>query len=140
MSMLTVLITASRRCKAAKFLAASALPWFEEPGTYDDRVGLHLLVENAPPQIRIAAGEYIYVLDDARLLVEAQAVDVLQLDVTRCGGISNFLKISDLAEICLLAFICPYIHNYSYYALLRIPTRNERRIFLRSPAHRGNAL
>ena len=87
--------------------------WFEEPVSSDDRVGLHLLVERTPPPIRIAAGEYIYVLDDAALLVEAQAVDVLQADVTRCGGVTNFLKISDLAETChlpLSAHTSPSIH------------------------------
>ena len=87
--------------------------WFEEPVSSDDRKGLRLILKNAPPQIRIAAGEYIYVLDDARLLVEAQAVDVLQVDVTRCGGITNFLKVSDLAEIChlpLSAHTSPSIH------------------------------
>ncbi len=73
--------------------------WFEEPVTSDDRVGLHLLVEHAPPVMRIAAGEYIYVLDDARLLLEAQAVDVLQADATRCGGVTNFRKIGDACEI-----------------------------------------
>jgi len=87
--------------------------WFEEPVSSDDRAGLRLLVEHAPPPVRIVAGEYIYVLDDARLLVEAQAVDVLQVDVTRCGGITNFLKVSDLAEVChlpLSAHTCPSIH------------------------------
>jgi L-alanine-DL-glutamate epimerase-like enolase superfamily enzyme len=87
--------------------------WFEEPVSSDDRVGLHLLVEQTPPPIRIAAGEYIYVLDDAALLVQAEAVDVLQADVTRCGGITNFLKISDLAETChlpLSAHTSPSIH------------------------------
>jgi L-alanine-DL-glutamate epimerase-like enolase superfamily enzyme len=87
--------------------------WFEEPVTSDDLVGLRLLVEHAPASIRIAAGEYIYVHDDARALAEAKAVDVLQVDVTRCGGITNFLKISDLAESChlpLSAHTAPSIH------------------------------
>jgi L-alanine-DL-glutamate epimerase-like enolase superfamily enzyme len=72
--------------------------WFEEPVTSDDRVGLHLMVEHAPPVMDIAAGEYCYVLDDARLLLEAQAVDVLQADATRCGGVTNFLKIGQVCE------------------------------------------
>ena len=89
------------------------MTWFEEPVSSDDRVGLHLLVEQTPPPIRIAAGEYIYVLDDAALLVQAEALDVLQADVTRCGGVTNFLKISDLAETChlpLSAHTSPSIH------------------------------
>ena len=87
--------------------------WFEEPVTSDDRIGLHLLVERSPAVMKIAAGEYNYTLDDARLLIEAQAVDVLQTDVTRCGGISNFIKIGSLCEIChypYSAHTAPSIH------------------------------
>jgi len=87
--------------------------WFEEPVTSDDRVGLHMLVEHAPPIMNIAAGEYCYVLDDARLLLEAQAVDVLQADVTRCGGATNFLKIGHVCETYhfpLSAHTSPSIH------------------------------
>ncbi|MFL6414832.1 MAG: enolase C-terminal domain-like protein [Bryobacteraceae bacterium] len=99
--------------KSSQSFNELGVTWFEEPVTSDDRTGLHLLVERVPAAIRVAAGEYIYVLDDARLLVEAQAVDVLQVDVTRCGGITNFLKISHLAEIChvpLSAHTAPSIH------------------------------
>jgi L-alanine-DL-glutamate epimerase-like enolase superfamily enzyme len=95
--------------------------WFEEPVTSDDQAGLRLIRKHAPPPIRIAAGEYIYVLDDARLLVETQAVDVLQADVTRCGGITNFMKISDLAEIChvpLSAHTSPSVHATLCCALM----------------------
>jgi L-alanine-DL-glutamate epimerase-like enolase superfamily enzyme len=87
--------------------------WFEEPVTSDDRVGLHLMVERAPAVMDIAAGEYIYVLDDARLLIEAQAVDVLQADVTRCGGVTNFLKIGHVCETYhfpLSAHTSPSVH------------------------------
>lgn len=87
--------------------------WFEEPVTSDDRIGLRMLVEHAPPIMNIAAGEYCYVLDDARLLIEAQAVDVLQADVTRCGGVTNFLKIGHACEIYhlpLSAHTSPSVH------------------------------
>lgn len=87
--------------------------WFEEPVTSDDRTGLHFMVERSPAVMKIAAGEYNYTLDDARLLLEAQAVDILQTDVTRCGGVSNFIKIGDLCEIChypYSAHTAPSIH------------------------------
>ncbi len=99
--------------KATKF-GALGVTWFEEPVTSDDRAGLHMLVEHAPPVMNIAAGEYCYVLDDARLLIDAQAVDVLQADVTRCGGITNFLKIGHFCEAChvpLSAHTSPSIHG-----------------------------
>lgn len=87
--------------------------WFEEPVTADDRVGLQMMVEHAPPLMQIAAGEYTYVLEDARLLLEAHAVDVLQADVTRCGGVTNFLKIGEACEIYHFpysAHTCPSVH------------------------------
>jgi L-alanine-DL-glutamate epimerase-like enolase superfamily enzyme len=99
--------------------------WFEEPVTSDDRVGLHLLVEHAPPIMDIAAGEYCYVLDDARLLLEAQAVDVLQADVTRCGGVTNFLKIGNVCETYhfpLSAHTSPSVHATLCCAL--VPAMN----------------
>lgn len=78
--------------------------WFEEPVSSDDLVSLNLLVERMPTPLRIAAGEYIYVLDDAKNLINARAVDVLQTDVTRCGGASNFLKIGHVCEMFHLPF------------------------------------
>jgi len=98
--------------KAQQF-GGLGVTWFEEPVTSDDRVGLHLMVERAPAIMNIAAGEYIYVLDDARLLLEAQAVDVLQADVTRCGGVTNFLKIGNVCETYhfpLSAHTSPSVH------------------------------
>jgi L-alanine-DL-glutamate epimerase-like enolase superfamily enzyme len=87
--------------------------WFEEPVTSDDRIGLHFMVERAPAVMKIAAGEYNYTLDDARLLIEAQSVDVMQTDVTRCGGVTNFIKIGNLCDIChypYSAHTAPSIH------------------------------
>jgi L-alanine-DL-glutamate epimerase-like enolase superfamily enzyme len=95
--------------------------WFEEPVTSDDRAGLHSMVEHAPSIMNIAAGEYCYVLDDARLLLEAQAVDVLQADVTRCGGVTNFLKIGNVCETYhfpLSAHTSPSVHATLCCALI----------------------
>jgi L-alanine-DL-glutamate epimerase-like enolase superfamily enzyme len=44
----------------------------------------------------IAAGEYGYVLEDFRDWLRAEAVDCLQADVTRCGGITGFLQVGAL--------------------------------------------
>ena len=96
--------------------------WFEEPVTSDDRIGLHMLVEHAPPLMDVAAGEYCYVLDDARLLIEAQAVDVLQSDVTRCGGVTNFLKIGEVCEVYHYPFSAhtsPSVHATLCCALVK---------------------
>lgn len=98
--------------KAGDF-AELGVTWFEEPVSSDDLAGLRLLVQQSPAGIRIAAGEYIYVLDDAKTLIHRDSVDVLQADVTRCGGITNLLKIAAACEmnhLPLSAHTAPSIH------------------------------
>ena len=69
--------------------------WFEEPVSSADFEGLRSVRERAP--FDVAAGEYVYVLADARNLLDTRAVDCLQADVTRCGGITGFLEVAGLA-------------------------------------------
>jgi L-alanine-DL-glutamate epimerase-like enolase superfamily enzyme len=59
--------------------------------------GLHR-VRDAVGAMHVAAGEYCWSALDARRLLEAGAVDVLQLDVTRCGGITGTLRAEALAQ------------------------------------------
>ena len=70
--------------------------WFEEPVSSADIEGLRLVRERAPRGLEIAAGEYGYVLADFRNLLAGEAVDCLQADVTRCGGITGLLGVSRL--------------------------------------------
>jgi L-alanine-DL-glutamate epimerase-like enolase superfamily enzyme len=71
--------------------------WFEEPVSSDDLEGLRLLRDRAPAGMAISAGEYGYTPWYFRRMLEAGAVDVLQADATRCGGVSGFL---DAAALC----------------------------------------
>jgi L-alanine-DL-glutamate epimerase-like enolase superfamily enzyme len=70
--------------------------WFEEPVSSADFAGLRYVREHAP--LDVAAGEYAFVPADFRNLLEAEAVDCLQVDVTRCGGYTGFLNAAGLAE------------------------------------------
>jgi L-alanine-DL-glutamate epimerase-like enolase superfamily enzyme len=79
-------------------LADLGVSWFEEPVTSDDLDGLRLLRDSAPPGIEITAGEYGYDLPYFRRMLDAGAVDCLQADVTRCGGITAFLRVGALAD------------------------------------------
>jgi L-alanine-DL-glutamate epimerase-like enolase superfamily enzyme len=71
--------------------------WFEEPVSSDDVHGLGLVRAKAPDRLEVAAGEYGYLLADFSRLLEAGAVDCLQADVTRCGGITGLRKVGALA-------------------------------------------
>ena len=78
--------------------------WFEEPVSSDDLAGLHWLRDRGPAGMDIAAGEYGFETVYFRRMLEAGAVDVLQADATRCGGITGFLKAADLCEAFGLPF------------------------------------
>jgi L-alanine-DL-glutamate epimerase-like enolase superfamily enzyme len=84
--------------RMAEQFAAFDVSWFEEPVVADDLAGLHLVRDRAPAGMDIAAGEYGYDLGYFDRMLEAQAVDVLQADVTRCSGITCFLEVAALSE------------------------------------------
>jgi len=87
--------------------------WFEEPVSSDDLEGLRLVREAAPAGMDIAAGEYGYDVQYFRRLAEAGAVDVLQADATRCGGVSGFLRAAAVADafgLPLSAHTAPSVH------------------------------
>ena len=69
--------------------------WFEEPVSSQDPVGLAIIRRQVRPDV--TAGEYSWTLADSARLLAAEAVDCLQLDVTRCGGITEFLRGAALA-------------------------------------------
>jgi L-alanine-DL-glutamate epimerase-like enolase superfamily enzyme len=100
---------------AEAFRSQAAVAWFEEPVSSDDLEGLRLLRDRAPAGIDIAAGEYGYDLFYFRRMLEAGAVDVLQADVTRCGGITQLLQAGALCAahgIPLSAHTSPAIHAH----------------------------
>ncbi len=87
--------------------------WFEEPVSSDDLDGLRLLRDRAPGGMDIAAGEYGYDLWYFRRMLEADAVDVLQADASRCAGITGFLRVAALVEsrgMRLSAHCAPSLH------------------------------
>jgi L-alanine-DL-glutamate epimerase-like enolase superfamily enzyme len=78
-----------------RFAAEWGVSWFEEPVSSADVDGLRLVRESVP--LDVAAGEYAFVPADFRNLLQARAVDCLQVDVTRCGGYTGFLGAAELA-------------------------------------------
>jgi L-alanine-DL-glutamate epimerase-like enolase superfamily enzyme len=92
--------------------------WLEEPVSSADPAGLRRVRERAA--MDVAAGEYGYVLADFRNLLEARAVDCLQADVTRCGGVTGLLFVSDLAAahgIELSAHCAPAVSLHPFCAV-----------------------
>lgn len=101
--------------RLAEIFAGEDVSWFEEPVSSDDLSGLHLMVERAPACMEIAAGEYGYDPMYFRRMLQARAVDVLQADATRCGGITGFLMVDVLADawgVPLSAHTAPTLHGH----------------------------
>jgi L-alanine-DL-glutamate epimerase-like enolase superfamily enzyme len=100
----------------AEKLASYAVTWLEEPVTSDDLDGLRMLRDRAPAGMDIAAGEYGYDLVYFRRMLDAGAVDCLQADVTRCGGITGFLAaaaLCDAATLDLSAHTAPTVSAHA---------------------------
>jgi len=117
------------RKQALRFAVESAerfdVRWFEEPVSSDDLEGLHLIRERAPEGMEIAAGEYGYMLPYFEQMLEAGAVDCLQADVTRCEGITGFLRVAALCQarsLPLSAHCGPSIHTHPCCAV--VPLRH----------------
>ena len=70
--------------------------WFEEPVSSDDLEGLALLRDET--SLEVTAGEYGYDLPYFERMLAAEAVDVLQLDVSRCAGYSEWRRGAALAQ------------------------------------------
>jgi len=97
--------------------------WFEEPVPSDDLDGLHLIRDRAPAGMDIAAGEYGYDPFYFRRMLDAEAVDVLQADLTRCGGVTAFLRVAALCEaanIPLSGHTAPALHTQVACAVPRL--------------------
>jgi L-alanine-DL-glutamate epimerase-like enolase superfamily enzyme len=107
---------ALRRKQALRFAeqcAAHGVSWFEEPVSSDDLDGLRLIRDRAPAGMMIAAGEYGFDLFAFRRMIDAGAVDVVQADATRCGGITGFLAVAKLCQAACLplsAHTAPALH------------------------------
>jgi L-alanine-DL-glutamate epimerase-like enolase superfamily enzyme len=87
--------TTGQAVRVAAELDAHDVTWFEEPVSSLDLDGLATIRRQIRPDV--AAGEYSWSLADSAALIGADAVDCLQLDVTRCGGITEFLRGAGLA-------------------------------------------
>ena len=70
--------------------------WFEEPLWYDD-VAAHAALARST-SIPIALGEQLYTADAFEAFMAAGAVHYVQPDVTRLGGITEFLQVADSAH------------------------------------------
>ncbi|MGJ5135271.1 enolase C-terminal domain-like protein [Bradyrhizobium oligotrophicum] len=143
--------SAKKALELAQPFADLGVSWFEEPVSSDDLPGLRLVREHAPPGLDVAAGEYSYTTDQVRTMLQADAVDVQQADITRCGGVTGFLQIAALCDAFhtdLSGHCAPALHLHAACAAPRLRhlewfhdhVRIEHMLFDGAPRPKGGVI
>jgi L-alanine-DL-glutamate epimerase-like enolase superfamily enzyme len=105
--------TAKEAVRMAHRLSEHGVVWFEEPVSSDHVGSLRSVREQV--ECDVAAGEYggdVFTLDR---LVRSRAVDCLQIDVTRCGGMTEWQRAAAAARAqgCDVSAHCaPGLHRF----------------------------
>lgn len=110
--------TRKQAIRLARFLDGTGVTWFEEPVSSDDLTGLARIRAAVLPDV--AAGEYGCTLSYFEAMVASGAVDCLQADATRCGGITGWLRTAALAEAAGLQIsghCAPQVHAHAAAAV-----------------------
>ena len=100
----------------ARRFAEARVSWYEEPVYHQDFEGLRQTRDSAPACMEVASGEYGYGLYHFARMLDAQTVDVLQADATRCAGISGLLAVDGLCQTKMLPLsthCAPYAHLHA---------------------------
>lgn len=122
--------------RVGRELAEHGVTWFEEPVSSDDLDGLRHVRESVTPDV--AAGEYGYHLPYFARMIDAQAVDCVQVDVTRCGGYTEWARITALTAAHNLEVSAHCAPNASAHAAAA--TQNFRHLEWFEDHHRIEAM
>lgn len=94
--------------KIAQELEPFNLMWLEDPTPPDNVEALKRVTDNSP--VPICSGENHYTRHGLRPLITTQALDIVQPDIPKVGGLLEAKKIADLADIYYIPLAA---HNVS---------------------------
>jgi len=98
--------------------AAAGLKWIEEALPPDDYWGYAELRRQAPPGMLVTTGEHEATRWGFRMLLEMGCADIIQPDVNWCGGITELIKISALADARGVLVVPHGSSVYSYHFVI----------------------
>ncbi|MFE2219563.1 L-fuconate dehydratase [Streptomyces canus] len=109
--------------------------WIEEPTSPDDILG-HASVRQAVVPVKVATGEHVQNRIVFKQLLQAGAIDVLQIDAARVGGVNENLAILLLAAkfgvpVCPHAGgvgLCELVQHLSMFDYLALSGTTENRV------------
>jgi len=108
--------------RLARAAAKYELKWIEEALSPDDYWGYADLRRAVPRGMQVATGEHEATRWGFRLLLDMECCDILQPDVGWCGGLTELIKISALAD-AHKAVVVP--HGSSVYSYHFVVTRHN---------------
>jgi L-fuconate dehydratase len=108
--------------------------WIEEPTSPDDVLG-HLAIRQAVLPIRVATGEHVQNRVIFKQLLQAKAIDVVQIDACRVGGVNENLAIILLAAkfgvpVCPHAGgvgLCEMVQHLAMFDFVAVSGTSENR-------------
>ncbi len=120
---------------AMRELAAFDPWWIEEPTSPDDVLG-HARIREAVAPIEVATGEHVQNRIIFKQLLQARAIDVLQIDACRVAGVNEVLAILLLAAkfgvpVCPHAGgvgLCEYVQHLAAFDYLSVSGSTEGRV------------
>ncbi|MEU4466093.1 L-fuconate dehydratase [Streptomyces sp. NPDC024017] len=109
--------------------------WIEEPTSPDDVLG-HAAVRRGVAPVKVATGEHVQNRVVFKQLLQADAIDVLQIDAARVGGVNENLAILLLAAkfgvpVCPHAGgvgLCELVQHLSMFDYLALSGTTENRV------------
>jgi L-rhamnonate dehydratase len=101
--------------RLAQAAADYTLKWIEEALPPDDYWGYAELRRNIPRGMLVTTGEHEATRWGFRMLLEMGCADILQPDVNWCGGITELIKISALADARGVPVVPHGSSVYSYH-------------------------
>ncbi len=110
--------TPAEALRRATMLEPFTLSWLEEPLPSED-VGGHARLRSAI-RIPIALGETLYTKHQFAEYLRGGAIDIVQADVCRVGGISEWIKIAHLAHAWDLQMAPHFVYELSVSLLCAI--------------------
>jgi L-fuconate dehydratase len=109
--------------------------WIEEPTSPDDILG-HARVRREISPIRVATGEHVQNRVIFKQLLQAEAIDVCQIDACRLGGVNEVLAVMLMAAkfgipVCPHAGgvgLCEYVQHLAVFDYIAVSGTIENRI------------
>jgi L-rhamnonate dehydratase len=107
--------------------------WVEEALPPDDYWGYAELRRRAPADVLITTGEHEWTRYGFRLLVDMHCCDVIQPDVTWCGGLTELLKIAAYADAHDVPVVPHGSSVYSYHFMVTRPSTPFAEFLMMAP-------